>query len=62
MLVPEPGKSPQALATLTVVDPSPLTSKVWSEVCAHSPTVVLEGYTRDGWAWKPGGGSSSSFT
>lgn len=59
MLVPEPGKPPQALATVTVVDPSPAVSKVWNEVVAHSKTVVLEGYTRDGWAWKPGGGANA---
>uniref|UniRef100_A0A7S3P6Y8 Uncharacterized protein n=1 Tax=Amphora coffeiformis TaxID=265554 RepID=A0A7S3P6Y8_9STRA len=54
MLVPEPGKPAQALATLRVVDPSPTASKVWEEVHKHSKTVVLEGYTRDAWAWKPG--------
>ena len=54
MLVPEPGKPAQALATLQVVDPSPAVSKVWEQVHTHSKTVVLEGYTRDSWAWKPG--------
>ena len=54
MLVPAPGQAPQALATLTVVDPSPAVSKAWDQVHTHSKTVVLEGYTRDGWAWKPG--------
>ena len=55
MLVPEPGKAPQALATLQVVNPSPAVSKVWDQVHTHSKTVVLEGYTRDSWAWKPSG-------
>ena len=54
MLVPEPGKPAQALATLQVVDPSPAVSNIWEQVHMHSKTVVLEGYTRDAWAWKPG--------
>ena len=55
MLVPEPGQPPQALATLSVVDPSPAASRVWEQVYTYSKTVVLEGYTRDGWAWKSSG-------
>lgn len=53
LLVPEPGKPAQPLATLTVQDPSPAVAAAWDQVHQYSKTVVLEGYTRDGWAWKP---------
>ena len=53
LLVPEPGKPAQPLATLTVHDPSPAVAAAWDQVHQYSKTVVLEGYTRDGWAWKP---------
>ena len=52
MLVPQPGAKPEFLATLQVVDPSPVVTKIW--MSPELPIeLVLDGYTRDGWAWKP---------
>ncbi|KAL7581647.1 hypothetical protein ACA910_022196 [Epithemia clementina (nom. ined.)] len=50
LLVPQPGAKPEFLAALQVVDPSPAGAKTWNELPAE---LVLEQYTRDGWAWKP---------
>ena len=51
-MIPQPGSKPEFLADLRVVDPSPIVAKTWDAL--PSSEVVLEGYTRDGWAWKPG--------
>lgn len=53
-LVPQPGAKPEFLASLQPVDPSPAALQTWQ---ALPSKLVLEGYTRDAWAWKP----SSSF-
>jgi hypothetical protein len=50
-LIPQPGSKPEFLASLQVVDPSPAVSKLWNDTLPDQ--VVLEGYTRDSWAWKP---------
>lgn len=50
-LVPQPGAKPEFLASLQVVDPSPAVSALWKDKLPDQ--VVLEGYTRDAWAWKP---------
>lgn len=42
LLIPTPGAKPEFLATVTT-----------SETSTCPPKVVLEGYTRDAWAWKP---------
>ena len=47
-LIPQPGTPPQFLATLQVVDPSPAVVRLWQEEIPES--LVLEDYTRDGWA------------
>mmetsp|Transcript_18931 Transcript_18931/g.24357 ORF Transcript_18931/g.24357 Transcript_18931/m.24357 type:complete len:393 (+) Transcript_18931:90-1268(+) len=52
MLIPQAGAKPEFLADLRVVDPSPAVTKVWNQLPASE--IILEGYTRDGWAWKPG--------
>jgi len=54
-LRPAPGAKPEFLAKLKPVDPNPSASKVWDAVSASisNNTVVLDGYTREGWAWKP---------
>jgi hypothetical protein len=51
LLIPEPGQKPAFLATIRVVDPSPAVVNLWNAIA--SDKIVLEGYTRDGWAWKP---------
>lgn len=48
-LVPQPGSKPEFLATCVPADPA-RTPTFWNELPVK---VVLEGYTRDGWAWKP---------
>lgn len=50
MIVPQPGAKPEFLASVGVVDPNPATTRIWEQVPSD---VILEGYTRDGWAWKP---------
>jgi hypothetical protein len=62
-LVPQPGSKPEFLAGCVPVDPSPAAVRVWEHLCASSSSqskLVLEGYTRDGWAWKPGAGGNTS--
>jgi len=52
-LVPQPGANPEFLATLAPTnDASDAILELWND--PSLPTkVILEGYTRDGWAWKP---------
>jgi hypothetical protein len=62
MLVPAPGAKPEFLATVQPVSDdgckmmtnatakTNTIAQVWESI---GNTVVLEGYTRDGWAWKP---------
>jgi hypothetical protein len=50
-LIPQPGAKPEFLASLQVVDPSPAVTTLWNDRLPEQ--VVLEGYTRDSWAWKP---------
>jgi hypothetical protein len=50
MLKPQPQAKPEFLATIQVVDPSPAVSRLWQ---ALPESIVLEDYTREGWAWKP---------
>jgi hypothetical protein len=50
-LIPQPGAKPEFLASLQTVDPSPAVTAVWNDTLPDQ--IVLEGYTRDGWAWKP---------
>jgi hypothetical protein len=62
MLVPAPGAKPEFLAMVQPVSDDGCTmttdataktntvAQVWASI---GNTVVLEGYTRDGWAWKP---------
>jgi hypothetical protein len=50
-LIPQPGSKPEFLASLQVVDPSPAVTTLWNDRLPEQ--VVLEGYTRDNWAWKP---------
>jgi len=65
-LVPAPGQKPEFLAKIAPVDPSQAVVKLWDAVVAQLsassslsseshplPRIVLEAYTRDGWAWKP---------
>lgn len=63
-LVPAPGQKPEFLAKIAPVDPSQAVVRLWEAVVAqlssssssesHTlPRIVLEAYTRDGWAWKP---------
>lgn len=54
-LVPTPGTKPEFLATVQPVAPNPVALGVWDAVVGgqQDGKVVLEGYTRDGWAWKP---------
>jgi len=54
-LIPQPGSKPEFLASLQVVDPSPAVTQLWNKVLTttSSNKVILEGYTRDAWAWKP---------
>jgi hypothetical protein len=63
MLVPAPGAKPEFLATVQPVsddgsamttDATAKTNTVIAQVLESiGSTLVLEGYTRDGWAWKP---------
>ena len=60
-LVPQPGAKPEFLATLKVVDPSPMVAKIWDSA-ELSADLVLDGYTREGWAWKPNTSAFQSLT
>ena len=55
MLIPTPGSKPEFLANLRVLNPSPVVVKLWqtTESQSESSSLILEGYSKDGWAWKP---------
>jgi len=62
-LRPAPGKKPEFLASVRPVDPNPAAIRIWEAVLtilspvsrssSSAAVVVLEDYTREGWAWKP---------
>jgi hypothetical protein len=53
LLAPQPGAAPEFLDDIALVNPSPAVLQFWTEHLSESQ-IVLEGYTRDSWAWKPG--------
>ena len=64
-LRPAPGAKPEFLASVRPVDPNPAAIQIWEAVLStlsssssnsssnSTAVVVLEDYTREGWAWKP---------
>jgi hypothetical protein len=49
-LIPSPGAKAEFLAKVKPLSPSPVVAKLWVTL---PDRLILEGYTRDGWAWKP---------
>ena len=51
LLAPQPGAKPEYVDDVTLVSPSPAVLALWNQQLPD--TLVLEGYTRETWAWKP---------
>lgn len=50
-LIPSPGAKAEFLAKVKPLSPSsPVVARLWETL---PDRLILEGYTRDGWAWKP---------
>lgn len=52
LLTPQPGAKPEYVDDLRLIDASPALIDVWEKKLPDQ--IIIEAYTRDTWAWKPG--------